>query len=367
MPANKNAVVRYSILDRMLSDQHHYYTRTQLMSAVNDSLKGIDEALQVSKRTIEMDLRDMEDIFQIELDESKIINGKKVIRYVDQTRSIFSKPLSDDEKSLLHEVLSTLGQFSGLDNFEWLDDLKTKLGNRLSFGGSQYDNNQGTLLRKVICFSSNEFLQNKEYLGWFFSAITNKKVVSITYRKFDAEKAQEIIAYPYMLKQYRDRWYLVCTPTCDKKLPYNPHFIANIPLDRIEAYEEVQNIPYVDCQVDIDELFDDIVGVTYYWDKPVEHVVFAVHKSSANYIRTKPIHPYQAELSKDDQAKLLQANPNLEEFSFFSIDVKLNYELSSVLRSFGPNLVVLAPESLKEEMKENAKKQTDLYAQAKYL
>lgn len=243
----------------MLSDQHHYYTRTQLLNAVNDYLKGVDEALQVSKRTIEMDLRDMEDIFQIDLDESKVINGKKAIRYADQTRSIFSKPLSDDEKMLLKEVLSTLGQFSGLDNFVWLDDLKTKLGDQLSFGGSELDAVNGAPQRKIISFSSNEFLQNKEYLGWFFSAITNKKVVSITYRKFDAENAQVIIAYPYMLKQYRDRWYLLCTPTCDKKLPYNPHFIANIPLDRIEAYEEVQNIPYVECQVDLDELFDDIV------------------------------------------------------------------------------------------------------------
>lgn len=362
MPANKNAVVRYIILDRMLSDQHHYYTRTQLLNAVNDSLKGIDEALQVSKRTIEMDLRDMEDIFQIDLDESKIINGKKVIRYADQTRSIFSKPLSDDEKMLLNEVLSTLGQFSGLDSFVWLDDLKSKLGNQLSFGGSEIDARCEAQQKKIISFSSNEFLQNKEYLGWFFSAITNKKVVSITYRKFDAENAQEIIAYPYMLKQYRDRWYLLCTPTCDKKQPYNPHFIANIPLDRIEAYKEVQNIPYVECQVDIDELFDDIVGVTYYWDKPVEHVVFAIHKSSANYIRTKPIHPYQAELSKDDQQELRLKHPLLKDFAFFSLDCKLNYELSSLFRSYGSNLVVITPETLRNEMKECAKRQLELYS-----
>ncbi len=361
MPANKNAIVRYRILDRKLSDQHHYYTRTQLLNAVNDYLKGIDESLQVSKRTIEMDLRDMEDIFHVDLDESMDINGKTIIRYADQTRSIFSKPLSDDEKMLLNEVLSTLGQFSGLDNFVWLDDLKTKIGSQFSFGGSEFDAGSGVPQRKVISFSSNEFLQNKEYLGWFFSAITNKKVVSITYRKFDADKAQEIIAYPYMLKQYRDRWYLLCTPTRNKKQPYNPHFIANIPLDRIEAYEEVQNIPYVECQVEIDELFDDIVGVTYYWDKPVEHVVFAVHKSSANYIRTKPMHPYQAELSKEEQAKLHRENPKLEDYSFFSLDCKLNYELSSLFRSYGPNLIVISPESLRMEMKENVFKMLELY------
>ena len=53
-------------------------------ATANDYLKGVDEALRVSKRTIEMDLRDMEDIFQIDLDESKVINGKKAIRYADE-------------------------------------------------------------------------------------------------------------------------------------------------------------------------------------------------------------------------------------------------------------------------------------------
>ena len=240
--------------------------------------------------------------------------------------------------------------------------MKTKLGNQLSFGGSEFDAGNGVPQRKVISFSSNEFLQNKEYLGWFFSAITNKKVVSITYRKFDAENAQEIIAYPYMLKQYKERWYLLCTPICDKKLPYNPNFIANIPLDRIEGYKEVHNIPYVECQVDIDGLYDDIVGMTYYWDKPVEHVVFAVHKSSANYIRTKPIHPYQAELSKADQVVLQREHPKLKDYAFFSLDCKLNYELSSLFRSYGPNLVVLSPESLMAEMKASALQMLELYS-----
>ena len=31
MPANKNAVVRYRILDELLSDRHHYYTRKDLL------------------------------------------------------------------------------------------------------------------------------------------------------------------------------------------------------------------------------------------------------------------------------------------------------------------------------------------------
>ena len=36
--------------------------------------------------------------------------------------------MSREERSLLREVLSTLGQFGGLDNFKWLDDFKIGLG-----------------------------------------------------------------------------------------------------------------------------------------------------------------------------------------------------------------------------------------------
>ena len=127
MPANKNAVRRYMILDQLLSDRNHYYTRKQLFEAVQAALQRIDDTFNVSKRTIEMDLYDMEEIFDIIINTDKVVDGKHVICYEDQTRSIFSKPLSDEEKKLLCEVLNTLGQFSGLDNFTWLDDLQASL------------------------------------------------------------------------------------------------------------------------------------------------------------------------------------------------------------------------------------------------
>ena len=52
---------------------------------------------------------------------------KPCIRYADPSFSIFKKPLSEDELSLLASVLSTLGSFKGLPNFEWLDALAQKL------------------------------------------------------------------------------------------------------------------------------------------------------------------------------------------------------------------------------------------------
>ena len=108
MPANKNAVIRYMYLDQMLSDRHHYYSRTDLCEKCNARLVR-DGYSEVSKRTIELDLIDMSlPPFNMDIDDTLIVGGKHIVRYADQTVSLFSKPLSDDEKRLLREALSTM-------------------------------------------------------------------------------------------------------------------------------------------------------------------------------------------------------------------------------------------------------------------
>ena len=95
MPANKNAVIRYMYLDQMLSDRHHYYSRTDLCMKCNERLVR-DGYSEVSKRTIELDLIDMGlPPFNMDIDDSLVMGGKHIIRYSDQTVSLFSKPLSD--------------------------------------------------------------------------------------------------------------------------------------------------------------------------------------------------------------------------------------------------------------------------------
>ena len=167
MPANKNAVIRYMYLDQMLSDRHHYYTRTELCEQCNERLVR-DGFSKVSKRTIELDLVDMGmSPFNMEIDDSLTIDGKHIVRYADQTQSLFSKPLSEDEKILLTEVLNTLGQFSGVDSFSWIQDLREKLSDNSSFGkGSLYaDAHLQDDEKTIISFEENKYLKNKEYLS----------------------------------------------------------------------------------------------------------------------------------------------------------------------------------------------------------
>ena len=213
MPSNKNAVIRYMYLDQMLSDRYNKYTCEDLLVKVNERLElagfptiggdkcDYDRYIRSGKRVIQLDLQSLQESpFNMEIDSSEKLYGSPVYRYVDQTQSLFSKPLSEDEKRLLQEVLNTLGQFAGLDSFEWLHDLQEKLNDRKSFGRGEFD--EKTIdSRKIISFSSNDYLEGKDYLGVLFALIANKKVVDVDYAPF-GEEVRTIRLYPYLLKQY---------------------------------------------------------------------------------------------------------------------------------------------------------------------
>ncbi|MBR1869760.1 MAG: hypothetical protein IJ799_06835, partial [Bacteroidales bacterium] len=203
-------------LDQLLSDRYHKYTCEKFLEKVNEKLafagypliggdrKDYDRHIRSGKRVIQLDLQALQDYpFNMEIDNSERLDGKPVYRYADQTQSLFSKQISDEEKRLLQEVLNTLGQFSGLDNFEWLQDLQERLNAQDAFGRGKLDQDN-QLKRRIISFSSNEFLQGRSYLGTLFSLISNKKVVDVAYQPFGGDE-RTIRLYPYLLKQYNDR------------------------------------------------------------------------------------------------------------------------------------------------------------------
>ena len=126
MPKNKNAVIRYRYIDELLSNRNRYITTRELAEKVNKRLVE-DGYESVTLRCIQKDLIDLQDeLFGADIIRENIA-GKECIRYAKKGFSIFTKKLSEDEEKLLSEVLNTIGQFDGLDNFEWLDALKQRL------------------------------------------------------------------------------------------------------------------------------------------------------------------------------------------------------------------------------------------------
>lgn len=339
MPTNKNALARIKFLDEMLSDRHHYYNLDDLTEKCNQKLEQIDVA-PVTSRCVQKDINFIEyDGFGAEI-ERFTNNGKHCIRYADPSFSIFSKKLSDDEKNLLQEALSTLGQFDGLENFSWLDNFKKSL--------------EIEERHKIICFSHNPYLKNSNLLGELFNYISNRNVIELTYRLFNTEKSIKTVLHPYLLKQYNDRWFLIGADNCDQK-------ILTMALDRIESIAPINNTAYINPPDDLLDRFDDIIGVTLYDDKPLNHIVFWVSDISKNYVLTKPLHGSQKMLPIDKAQPLREKFPMLSGGEFFSIECISNYELIRDLSSFGKELLVISPMEIQNEVTERIRGMLERY------
>ena len=361
MPTNKNAIIRYMYLDQMLSDRYNKYTCEDLLKKINERLElaghstiGGDKSnyeryIKSGKRVIQLDIQALQDSpFNMKIVSTEKISGSPVYRYADQTQSLFSKPLSDDEKRLLQEVLNTLGQFAGLENFEWLNNLQEKLNDKESFGRGEYDKEMPEN-RKIISFSSNDYLKGKDYLGTLFALISNKKVVDVDYEPF-GEAPRNIRLYPYLLKQYNDRWYLIGTPLANEEFPYRKEFYLNLPLDRINGITAVNGVEYIDCDKDFEERYEDILGITWLKEEELTEILLAVKNTFTGYVETKPLHNSQAKLSAAHQAELHNKYKAFEGYTFYTLTLKPNRELYNTIYHNGENIILLSPTRIRENM-----------------
>ena len=159
-------------------------------------------------------------------------------------------------------------------------------------------------------------------------------VIRQSYHTFADLAVRSIDFHPYLLKQYNDRWFLLGAADSDRK-------ILTFALDRIDKVEPLPEKKYVPCPEDLSERFEDIVGVTLYEDRPLEHIVFWVSDVSKDYVTTKPIHESQTLIKGEEESNLHEKYPQFEGGVFFSIDCISNYELIRELCSFGKELIVI--------------------------
>ena len=340
MPTNKNAMTRYKILDELLSNQYHDYSLNDLTEEVNRRLEECGQS--VSRRMIEKDIHylEYEGPFQVlikryskpayDYDKKKTVT-KQCLRYENPKFSIFSKTLTDDEEYLIGEALSLLGQFDGLPNLDALEGL------RCGWGVNRND-------RHIIAFTKNP-LEGTRVFGELFTAISQKQVIEIHYRLFGHEEERQVNLHPYLLREYNRRWYVLgATEEDDAMLTFA--------LERILNIVPLPSHKYQDYEGDINEWYEDIVGVTNLKDSPVYEIYFWVSDISKDYVKTKPIHESQRTLNETKTAEMREKYPSLKGGQFFRIDCKYNYELIRELTSFGKELIVLEPEYIYNKVKE---------------
>ena len=324
MATNKNALIRYQTLDKCLRNPGRRYFIDDLIEECNVALRALNpETSGIKKRQVFEDIKFMESAAGYDAEIVREKEGRKAYyRYADMNFSINSAPINEAEAAQLKEAILTLSRFKGMPQFEWIEELKTRLED--SFGFLKIE-------KKVIEFDQNPYLKGIEHLGVLYNAISYKKTLKICYQGFKQIEPMEIEFSPYYLKQYNNRWFLLA-----QTIGYDT--LTNLALDRIISISEIER-GYVDTDIDFEEYFEDVVGVTVP-ETPAEKILLRVSNTQIPYIRSKPIHGSQ------------KIKETTDETTSFQIEVKINYELMSLLISQG--IEVISPIALREDLKAKA-------------
>ncbi len=341
MPLTKEALKRYMILDGLLSDPYHNYTLDDLTDEVSNRMSARNSTPNgVVRRTIEKDLDAIQlEPFYAEIERYSVVKFNKetqkerrrmCLRYADPSFSIFKKELTDDEKNLLRDALALIGQFEGLPKFQALESMLKGL-----------EINEPN--RKIISFTKNP-LERSNLLGELFTAISNRQVIELHYHKFsDPENVSQYNVIPYLLKEYNRRWYLIAAAESDGKL-------LNFALDRMNKVVPLPSHPYVEFDGDINERFEEIIGVSFYSENPVQKIIFWVSDNAKDYIETKPLHETHTPIRGENALALRERFPMLKGGAFYKIECRENYELIRELTLFGKELLVLEPSEIQKKV-----------------
>lgn len=328
MPVTKNALIRYKVLDQCFRNPGRRYFIDDLIAECAKVLREKDPEFEsISRRQIMDDISFMESAEGWSVDLARHKDGRKVFyRYADLSFSINNMPLNELEMDQLRSAIEILSQFKGMPQFEWVNEILPKLEQ-----GTGADRKSAP----IIEFDGNQYLKGIERLGELYNAIRYKKVLKIDYHPFDSEKPMVFTIHPYFLKQYNTRWFL---------FGYNPHagkYDWNLALDRIVNVSEVKGKYEKNTEIDWQEYFEDMIGVTRPEGAKAEEVILQFSEKSGRYVESKPLHGSQ-------KAKWMDGGNGLE----VKLRVLVNYELESRILSFGESVKVVEPDHLRRRIME---------------
>lgn len=314
----KQKLQRLLTLDKCLRNEYRWMSMAELLRACNKVLESKGFA-KVSERTVREDFRTIDTEYDVKI--LKELRGHTAyFRYEDTTYSIAQQILPEEANSTLKKAIEVLDELGDSPHVLWVKTLLRQI--TLEAPYAKIGN---------IQFQNNLDLAGLNFFNDLAGYIVNKRAIRLTYKAYGKEE-QTCIMHPYLLKQYNDRWYLV-----GQNDGYET--FSNRAIDRIVKVEEA-NVEYKGTGVDFEEYYEYTIGVTFEPGDPVEDIVLKVDPQRYNYIRSKPLHWTQTELHElsDDDHKYVR------------LKLRVNRELTALLLSYGRDVEVVSPATLREMM-----------------
>ncbi|MCB0481227.1 MAG: WYL domain-containing protein [Flavobacteriales bacterium] len=249
-------------------------------------------------------------------DADEDISARTLSRYRKELREEFGIHLSYNRQRRGYEVIKE--DELSVDQFFKFIEFSTKA--QLASDILKERNNA----MKILEFEAQGMLKGLEYLSPLFHAIRKQRIIVLDYFKFDSGQIHQHTIYPYLLKEYQNRW-------CVMSYCVDNNGARTFAVDRIEKLtvteEKYTSRPFYDKLSNLDH----VIGLNWSNEK-IERVVLRFTQYQAQYQRALPWHNSQKELKT--------APVGFVDFEFHLI---LNYELQQKIWMLGKEVVVLEP------------------------
>jgi len=328
---NKDAYLRYCIIDNCLHNSLRGWTIEELMEKIDEGLaERYPDRKGISRQQLYLDLREMDSYEYWNIELKKTSTRPVLYSYADPSRSIHDTGLPPHFRQNLQAACDLLHSFKGLPQLEWLSDSIT-----------QMEIFSQDTSGELIEFECNNEQRGIEFLEPILNAVRSKEVLVIKYRPYGKQPYHNRLR-PYYLKQYNKRWWVFGE---DVNRNDGIHVLC---IDRIIKIYQT-NEHFESPSIDWKQYFNEIIGVTNKVDQKCQKVRFLAYGQGRFHIRNTPLHLSQ---------KCKFVNDNTYEFTLF---VKPNYELKKTLMQYAHEIKILEPKELVEGHKEWLKQALNNY------
>jgi len=325
MPLTLHAAIRYKVIDRCLRNREKIHFWKDLAEEISLEYDRNGLPMQEpSQRTIGYDINHMRSGrlgYEAPISYSK----ERGYYYEDPSFSIHDIKLQKHLIRDLSQAILLLKQITNQHHIKNISESISALDRELKL---HLDNQAAP----IIYFDRSLNEMGQFWISQLYDWIIAKQTLRINYQAFNAAE-KEIVIAPYHLQEYNNRWYLA-------GWQYDEDRIIHLGLDRInQAFESIRPF-YLHEAYNFEDYRQHLHGITILSNTQVEEIIFVATRAQSYYIDTKPLHSSQQKLARTDL------------HCTYSIKVFVNYEIKSLLMSYGDSLEVISPLQLRNSMAE---------------
>ena len=362
--ARRDKQLRLEIVDSLFQTQWSSYH--EIAEKIKDQL-NIDPPTKKSVQNYIKSIKEGKDWPQYLLNEFEMdsdgyynviqerqISKEKEFKYVDPNFTIFPHKLSENISNSLVPFIEFVRQVSGIENvfgtvIDGIEELLERQG--INIQSSYTSNNLQLDVKELFNVQSGSVVE--VYIPKILKAITNNVPLKVYYKPFKFDKDVSLKIHPYKLVEYNKRWFLIAhleqvlSDSNDNPYLIRLELINNFALDRISSIErQYPSDDYIHPRVNINKVLQNTIGISVDFDNYViENVKIELSEDLVPYFLSKPLHYKQKN----------QGN-------MFEYNIIITRELEQILLSYGENIKVISPESLRIRLTERIKKMNEIYS-----